>query len=180
MKQFLEQNRKASVLICGALLAMLVASALSACSLEDMIDFDVPPKVAAAIDVSESEPVSMSAQVWEDWEAWVEKESRRLADSISESEKTLGVLRSLSETGLSLGQGAASTLPGGALISSALALAGGLFLKRPGTDKEVSKEKERSYKAGIEEGQKIATQVTEALQTTGLQVELPPSSSDKV
>lgn len=170
--QILRQNRKASVFICSAIGFLLLAATLSACSIEDMIDFDVPPKVAKAIDVEESEPVSRASQVWDDWQVYVERESARLADSIDDAQRSVGLLRSLSDTGLALGQSAASTLPGGALISSGLALMGGLFLKRPGTDKQVSKEKEKSYQAGIEEGQKLAAQVASTISAAGLGVDI--------
>ena len=175
MKQITEilgKNRKASVCICSAVAFLLFSAILSACSIEDMIEFDVPPKVAKAIDVDESEPVSRASLVWENWQVYVERESARLADSMDDAQRSVGLLRSLSDTGLALGQSAASTLPGGALISSGLALMGGLFLKRPGTDKEVSKEKERSYQAGIQEGQKLASQVASTISAAGLSVDI--------
>jgi hypothetical protein len=74
------------------------------------------------------------------------------------------VLRSLSETGLQLGQDAASTLPGGALISAALAGLGGLFLRRPGDANRERMEKEASYRAGLEKGRQIAETTMQAVE----------------
>jgi hypothetical protein len=83
--------------------------------------------------------------------------------SIDKGAEVAGFLRSLSETGLQIGQDAASTLPGGALISAALAGLGGLFLRRPGDANRERLEKEASYRAGLEKGQKLAEAAVDAV-----------------
>jgi hypothetical protein len=74
-----------------------------------------------------------------------------------------GVRRSLSETGLKISQDAASTLPGGAVISAALAGLGGLFLRRPGDANRERIEKEASYRAGLEKGKELAEATMEVV-----------------
>ena len=73
----------------------------------------------------------------------------------------------MTETGISVVDGASSTLPGGALISTGLALLGGLFLKRPGEEKRLRTEKEESYNAGLETAtEKMAGAVTRAFKAS--------------
>lgn len=156
LREALERNRTGTVLLLGALCFVLLGSALSACSLEDLVRVRVPEDVAEAIDSPTSIPVSQSGDAWDDWQAWVERESERFAREIDRGQEIAGVIRSLTETGLRLGQDAASTLPGGAIISAGLAGLGGLFLRRPGDAKRERLEKEASYNAGLEKGREIA------------------------
>ena len=156
MKEILEKNRRAAILISSSIGVLLLAATLSACQIEDLVKVDVPKDVAEAIGSEERIPVSSSSEAWEDWVAWVDRESSRFADRIDQAQETAGVLRSLTETGLQIGQDAASTLPGGAAIATVLAGLGGLFLRRPGDAKRDRLEKEASYNAGLEKGREIA------------------------
>lgn len=156
MKQLFQDNRRAAWLMVGALTVLLAASVLSACQVEDLIKIDVPEDVAKAIGSEERIPVSRSSEAWEDWVAWVDRESERFAERIDEGQEVAGVIRSLTETGLQIGQDAASTLPGGAAIATVLAGLGGLFLRRPGDQKREALEKEASYNAGLEKGRDLA------------------------
>mgnify|MGYP003111429108 FL=1 len=163
MREKLRQNPRAATLIVCALGFLLVSTTLSACSIEDLIRVDVPKDVAESIGTTESIPVSESSEAWEDWIEWVERTSDRFAKEIDDSNRVAGVIRSLTETGLSIGQDAASTLPGGALISSGLALAGGLFLRRPGDDKKERKAAEDAYNTGMKRGKDWAEQAMKAV-----------------
>lgn len=156
MKEILEKNRRAAILISSSIGVLLLAATLQACQIEDLIKVDVPSDVAEAIGSEGRIPVSATSEAWEDWVAWVDRESSRFADRIDQGQETAGVLRSLTETGLQIGQDAASTLPGGAAIASVLAGLGGLFLRRPGDAKREGLEKESSYNAGLEKGREIA------------------------
>jgi len=158
-----KENRKAAILIVSAMGILLLAATLQACQVDDLVKVDVPADVAAAIDIDERIPYSESDDAWKDWEAWVTRQSERFARSIDDGARIAGVLRSLSETGLAVGQEAASTLPGGALLSTGLALLGGLFLRKPGTDREIREEKQDSYNAGIERGRAMAEEALEVL-----------------
>ena len=81
MIEVFKSNRRAAILIASAIGVLLLASALSACQIEDLIKIDVPDGVATAIDVEPSISVSDSSAAWEDWQAYVERESRRFADA---------------------------------------------------------------------------------------------------
>jgi len=164
MIQWLSENRRATYLVLGAFVVLLLASALAACQIEDLVKVDVPPDVAAAIDRPDSIPVSASTAAWDDWVAYVERQSRRFAESIDRGEEIAGVLRGLTETGIAIGQDAAATVPGGAFLSTALGLLGGLFIRRPGDADRERREKEASYNAGIERGRDIATSVAQSVE----------------
>ena len=156
MIEELKTNRRASALLVAAIGVMLLAIALQGCKLEDLVKVDVPKDVAAAIKSEDRISYSDSPAAWDDWQAYVDRESAKFAKSIDKGAEVAGLLRSLSETGLQIGQDAASTLPGGALISAALAGLGGLFLRRPGDANRERLEKEASYRAGLEKGKELA------------------------
>jgi hypothetical protein len=173
MIEVFKSNRRAAVVIVSAFGVLLLASALSACQIEDLIKIEIPKDVATAIDSEPSISVADSSEAWEDWEAYVERESRRFAAEIDRGREVAGVIRSLTETGISIGQDAASTLPGGAILGSGLALLGGLLLKRPGDAKKEQLEKEASYNAGIQKGHEIAENVRRGIEAFR-EAETPP------
>jgi hypothetical protein len=163
MIEELKTNRRASALLVAAIGVMLLATALQGCKLEDLVKVDVPKDVAAAIKSEDRISYSDSPAAWDDWQAYVDRESAKFAKSIDKGAEVAGLLRSLSETGLQIGQDAASTLPGGALISAALAGLGGLFLRRPGDANRERLEKEASYRAGLEKGKQLAESTMEVV-----------------
>ena len=69
MIEVFKSNRRAAILIASAIGVLLLASALSACQIEDLIKIDVPDGVATAIDTEPSISVSDSSAAWEDWQA---------------------------------------------------------------------------------------------------------------
>jgi len=163
MKDALKENKRAAWTISALVGFLLLSATLQACQLQDMIKFEVPPKVAESIEVEGRVPVSKSEEVWQDWSDFVEKQNKRLEAAIGSASERLAIIESLTETGISLGQDAASTLPGGALISSGLALMGGLFLKRPGDKKREKEQTDASYEAGLKKGREIAQAAAEAI-----------------
>lgn len=169
MRELFQKNRKAAIMISAAVGFLLLASILSACQLEDLIQVDVPKPVSDAIQTEERVSVADSAEVWEEWVAWVDRQSSRLEAEIGQAQERAAVVRSLTDMSISLGQDAASTLPGGAFISTGLALMGGLFLKRPGDKKREQMEKEDSYTAGLEKGREIASAVRESVEALSSQ-----------
>lgn len=170
MKDLFAKNRRAALTISVLVGFLLLASVLQACQLQDLVKVDVPPAVAEAIQTEDRVSVTDSADVWEEWVAWVDRQSERLKASIGEGQERAAVIESLTSMGIQLGQDAAGTLPGGALISTGLALMGGLFLKRPGDRKREQLEKEASYQAGLDKGQRIADSVKQGIEALREQV----------
>ncbi len=159
MRELMQQNRKAAIFITAALFSLLLTSALTACQVEDLIKVKVPPRVAEVIQTDDKISVSDSSAAWADWQAWVERESKKFADQIERSQEVAGVIRGLTETGLQIGQEAASTLPGGVFLTSGLALLGGLFLKRPGDKKKEEAIESDAFNRGLESGKFMASEI---------------------
>jgi len=165
MKDALKENKRAALTISALVGFLLISATLHACQLQDIIKFEVPPEVAESIQVEDRVAVSKSDQVWQDWSDFVTKQNKRLEAAIGSASERLAIIESLTETGINLGQDAASTLPGGALISSGLALMGGLFLKRPGDKKREQQQTDASYDEGLKKGREIAQAAAEAVRT---------------
>jgi len=150
-------------LIAGSVVFLLFASAVSGCQVDDFVKVDVPNGIVEATASEPTIPLAKADATLEDWKAYVERNTRQFADEIDRGAETAAVIRSITETGISVIDGASSTLPGGAIVSTGLALLGGLFLKRPGEEKRIRTEKENSYNAGLDTAtSKMAKAVSEA------------------
>lgn len=152
MKAFLAAN-KGALTMFGLSIAFIAASVgISGCQLDKLIKVDVPTKVQAAVESPEQVPLAESQVLWDEWAAYVKTNSDALKARISDAQGQYATVTSLTSMGLEAATGAASTLPGGALIVAGLTGLGGLFLKRPGTDRKMQEEKQASYNKGFEIG----------------------------
>jgi hypothetical protein len=167
MTDWINNNKAAA---SWGMLAMIAATAilvLNGCSLDQMVKFDPPPAVSEAIqDDRKSIPLADGELVWDRWHDWVAVNSDRLEDAIGDAHGQWEILNAIGDTGLGFLGEAAPMIPGGGLLFGGLTMLSGLMLKRPGTDKFVSKEKQESYNKGIEEGKKMAIQLYEAAKET--------------
>lgn len=126
--------------------------AVSGCALDQVVKVNVPKDVQVATKSEEKVALADSELLWNDWANYVEKNTEALRSRINAANEQYTVIASLTSLGLETAGTAASTLPGGAFIIAGLTGLGGLFLKRPGTDKLIAKEKEASYNKGLEVG----------------------------
>ena len=165
MSQAFQKNPRAAWLIVAAITALAITSVLSACQIEDLVRVDVPAGIQNAIDLEPKISVAESGAAWEEWTAWVERNSTRFADEIDGGQKTAGIIASLTSTGIAFGQDAASTLPGGAFISTGLALMGGLFLKRPGDKAKQRAQTAAAFQDGMNQGQRISSSVIAGIES---------------
>lgn len=163
MSKPFKDNPRASWFIVAAITALAVTSVLSACQVQDLIKVDVPKGIQSAINVDGKISVAESDAAWAEWIAWIERNSAQFSDEINRGNETAGIIASLTSTGIALGQDASSALPGGALISSGLALMGGLFLKRPGDKAKQRAQTSAAFKEGMDQGQKISSSVLAGL-----------------
>ena len=154
----LKTNRTASIFILATVASLLLVSALSACNLQDMVRVKVPEGVQQAIHTDAKIPLSDANATWDEWTAWVERQSGRFSKEIEKGQETASIITALTNTGISLGQEASSTLPGGAILGSGLALLGGLFIRKPGDAKVVkeAKKKEELFSSGLKSVLEIA------------------------
>ena len=148
-------DRKAFYFGGSALTVLLVCLSVQGCDLQKMVKFDVPSGVQNAIDSGDVESVANSNYVWSQWQNWVENNSEALALNIEESNNRVAMIENIVGMGMGAIGEASGSFPGGAILFSGLTMATGLFMKRPGETKSVSKEKEKSYNAGIEQGKAL-------------------------
>lgn len=135
IKQQLSESRGLAYSVAGLVIVLLVVATANGCQLQDMIKFDTPADVQSAIGVEATVPVSRADYVWEEWRAYVEKNTARLEAEIANGRERAEVLISLIDTGMAAASGPLSTLPGGAIAVSAMTLMTGLFMRRPGDRK---------------------------------------------
>lgn len=162
MSEWIKNERLPLTIIVTAFAVLMLASVVSGCQVDDWVKVKVPNDVATAIDSSDTITVADSEFAWEEWTAFVERNSEKFAAEIEDGREVVEIVRTLTETGLGLATEASAALPGGALISTGLALLGGLFLRRPGDAKREQREKEDSYNAGLAKGRDLLSQTVSA------------------
>ena len=150
--------------VCAAVGFFLLSMTVQGCDLQKMIDVDVPRDVQQSIGSEETVTLSDSRYEWDRWQDWVRSNSEAFARNIEAGNDRVALIENLTAMGIGALGEVSGTFPGGAVIFSGLSLLAGWFLKKPGTDKVVAKEKEDSYNAGIEKGKTIAATVMEAVE----------------
>ena len=133
----------------AAVVVFATCFAVQGCDLQKMIKVDVPAGVQQSVPVGEEIPLSESEYAWDQWSNWVEANSEAFARNIEDGQSRLALVENLTAMGMGALGEVSNTFPGGALLFSGLSLLTGWFLKRPGEDKVVAKEKEDSYNAGL-------------------------------
>lgn len=144
-------------------LVLVTCLAVQGCDLQKMVKVDVPEGVQQSVPVGEEVPLSESEYAWDQWSNWVEANSEAFARNIEDGRSRLALIENLTAMGMGALGEVSSTFPGGAVLFSGLSLLTGWFLKRPGEDKVVAKEKEDSYNAGLAKGKELAEAIQEAI-----------------
>ena len=152
MKNFLTENKGALTMFGLSALMVLTSVGVSGCQLDQVIKVDVPKDVQEATSSEPKVALADSDLLWNEWTNYVEMNSAALRARIGDANEQYSLVASLTSMGLETAGTAAGTLPGGAFIVAGLTGLGGLFLKRPGTDKMIQKEKEASYNKGLKMG----------------------------
>lgn len=155
MSRWINENRPFAFMAMITTVVFAVLALMQGCDLRSKIVVKAPKDVLAAIDVDEPLTLAQSSAAWEDWSRWVEARTRQFQRAIGDAEDRYTRIETLLDLGISAANEGAAQIPGGAFLVGGLSLLTGLFLKRPGQDKETSKEKEDSYNAGLEEGKRI-------------------------
>jgi hypothetical protein len=161
-------NKAGLVLLIVTAAAFVGMVTAGGCSVEDMIQVQVPKgvqqdmTVPGTLTLREAEPLMKdwvakvermaSEQQNEliDWAASKERDSQQFAENIGRGWAIHDVLASTMQLGLTTAEVSAGTIPGGAIGLSALAGLAGLMFRRPGDEARISREKEDSFNAGRE------------------------------
>lgn len=146
----MRRNLPGLALFAAAALLMGLMLAAQGCALEDFISLRVPREVSG---VTGAPPVITLAQADEEfakWERHVRDGTEAFSASIQNARERWGLIASVVNLGLSSPELAAgvSALPGGALLLAALTGLGGWLTKRPGEEKRVREEADKSYDQG--------------------------------
>jgi hypothetical protein len=159
---WIKNNPAAVSLMVFTVLVALFLGTMQGCDLRELTSLEVPPSVSQVLDPGGPPPeytLADADRIVDDWRRFVDTSTRQLEDALADANERHAVLASVVDLGIATVNEVAPTLPGGAFLVGGLSLLTGLFLKRPGEDKRVAKEKEDSYNAGIELGKKIAEEI---------------------
>lgn len=152
---FVKENKAGVTLWCVAVLFACLAIGCAG-GIEDLIKVNKPRDVAAAVDSPVTTTLPQARSDWQKWSAYVEANSEQFASALAGGEAKAEFLRNIIDMGQQAAAPFLGTLPGGAFLMSVFAGLGGLLTTKPGTAKVISKEKQASYNAGLEEGKRIA------------------------
>ena len=133
----------------------LCTFALAACAgmdFGDIVQVDTPRDISQARNIDERMGLNSAEVEFERWMQSVKFDAEQWAKNIDDGRETAGILASITMSGLEvLGPAAAGVPYVGALLPAISGLAGVAVGKR-----RLKKEKEASYRAGLEELAKLA------------------------
>ena len=156
MLEWIKKNGWSTTFAAAAVGIALMGLLLSGCQMSDLIKVDVPKDVQEAVDSEPKVTLTAAPDLWDDWQAYVKRNTEKLESRTERAYELLGFINSATDMALVAAEGAAPAFPGGAILVGLLGGTAGLFLKRPGTDKQIAKEKEASYNAGMEKARELA------------------------
>lgn len=156
IKSFIKDRPAAVVFFVTLLISAAVLATLQGCNLASLVKVEVPPAVRIAVQPPADVSLDNVDIVWEDWKVYVQSNTAKLQRGIDNANERYAVIKQVVDIGISSAGGELSGIPGGTILLSGLSLLTGLFLKRPGEDSRVAKEKEASYNKGVETGSNTA------------------------
>tara|TARA_A100001515_G_scaffold52371_1_gene41360 strand:- start:285 stop:779 length:495 start_codon:yes stop_codon:yes gene_type:complete len=156
-------DRKAFYTAGVAVVVLAGSLVVQGCDLQRIVKVDVPEGVQQSVPVGEEISLADSEYAWDQWSNWVEANSEAFSRNIEDAKSRVALIENLTAMGIGALGEVSNTFPGGALLFSGLTLLTGWFIKRPGEDKAVAKEKEDSYNAGIAKGKELAQAVKDSI-----------------
>lgn len=158
------KDSKYGILIVACVVGVLLtASACSGNRATDFIQYRNPPQVQQALGVPAKQTLTQAPMTIEQWELYVEQGTRELFANVEQADALFDFLRGLVTGGIEqLEDEISMAFPLGGTIVAGLGVLGGLFLKRPGEEKRVRKEKEDSFNAGQRKARDLVALAKEA------------------
>jgi hypothetical protein len=145
---FFKSNKLAVVLVLTVVAVLSGASLMVGCGLGDMIRHDVPKDMQAWNEGEAKVSVNEAPFVLESYLDDVERNVTRFSAANERAMLVFQFANSLVTVGLEeLGN---SPIPGASIASGLLLGIAGLMTRKPGTAKEVAKEKMASYNKGVD------------------------------
>lgn len=156
MIDWIRSNPISISFVFAAAFSLFVSLSASGCQVSDLISVDVPKDVKEAVGVDGNVSLTDLPDVWDDWQQYVQRNTDRLESETERSYELLGFINSATDLAITAAGNAAPAFPGGAILVGLLTGAAGLYMKKPGTDSVIAKEKEASYNAGMDKARALA------------------------
>lgn len=156
MTDWIRSNPLSISFAFAAVISLFISLSAAGCQVSDLISVDVPEDVKEAVGVEGGVSLTDLPDVWDDWQEYVQRNTDRLESETERSYELLGFINSATELAITAASNAAPAFPGGAILVSLLTGAAGLYMKKPGTDRVIAKEKEDSYNAGMDKARALA------------------------
>lgn len=129
--------------------------ALAGCQVGDLVQTNVPQSVRKVVPSEPRVSFNEARVVYADWRASVERTAEQFQQELDRKAELVSLLSSLSNDALLTGVPALDALPGGGLLATGLVGLGAWFLRAPGTDRRLAREKQASFNKGLEEGRTL-------------------------
>ena len=136
--------------------ASIALFALAGCQVGDVVQANVPQAVRKVVPSEPRVSFNEAKVVYADWRASVERTAEQFQSELDRKAELVSLLSSLTNDALLVGVPVLESLPGGGLLATGLVGFGAWFLRSPGTDKRLAREKEASFNKGLEEGRTLA------------------------
>ncbi|MEQ9616667.1 MAG: hypothetical protein RLN60_01390 [Phycisphaerales bacterium] len=126
--------------------------ALAGCQVGDLVQANVPQSVRKVVPSEPRVSYNDAKIVYADWRASVERTAEQFQLELDRKAELVSLLSTLTNDAMLVGVPVLESLPGGGLLATGLVGFGAWFLRSPGTDKRLAREKEASFNKGLEEG----------------------------
>jgi hypothetical protein len=135
--------------------AAIMLFALAGCQVGDVVQANVPQAVRQVVPSEPRVSFNEARAVYADWRASVERTAEQFQLELDRKAELVSLLSSLTNDAMLVGVPVLESLPGGGLLTTGLVGLGAWFLRSPGTDKRLAREKEASFNKGLEEGRAL-------------------------
>lgn len=142
---FFKKNKVAVSLIAAAAAVGITIATMQGCAMSDYFKHDVPTAMQEFNDGDAKVSLTDSQYVLDDYVADVSRNIQRFQANQDRTHRAFVTVKTLVKVGL---EEAGSAIPGGTILMGLLFGGAGLMTRKPGTAKEVAKEKEASFNAG--------------------------------
>lgn len=134
---WLKDNWK-GVATFGSVFVLLIALGYAAgCSLGDVIKVRVPPNIAEVTGSPQLAPLNDAPSIRAKYVAFQAADLERFDEEVADKTFLFDLVSAGLNTGIGVGQGYLSTLPGGGIAAALLGGLGGLFISKPGEKKKL-------------------------------------------
>jgi len=158
---WIKDNRWPVSMMVAAILVAVMGMVAAGCQLSDIVSVDVPEDVRRSVGIEGRVSLSDAPDVWSDWQGFVKSNTERFQQETENSYELLGFISTATDMAITSASAASPAFPGGAMLVGLLSGAAGLFLKKPGTDKVIAKEKMDSFNAGVKKAESLSAAIRE-------------------